>query len=90
MQTHLDGGNRMQHLDPMRERVILGLRQEADLRTLRAALIEAGARSVETMAGLAGTAIAEVDGDRVDSFLAAASAMPGIRYAERDQLRSTF
>ena len=73
----------------MSERVLISHEHGAALDVLRAALAEAGASAVEPVASLPDTLSATVDTGAVDAFLRHAAALPGVRAAERDQMRFT-
>lgn len=73
----------------MSERAVISYASGADAAALRAALRDAGAATVEPIASLPDTLLATVDAGAIDAFLRRAAALPGVRAAERDEMRST-
>ena len=71
------------------ERVLVSHTGDADVGALRTALQGAGAATVEPVESLPDTLLATVDGSDVDAFVRRAAALPGVRNAERDQMRFT-
>jgi hypothetical protein len=71
----------------MSERVLISHDKDVDLAALRAALRSAGAASVAPIESLPDTLLANVDAGDADAFVASASALAGVRNAERDRMR---
>ncbi len=71
----------------MAERILISHAHDVDLRPLQKSREQAGAGASEPIAALPDTGRALVDETGVDSFLARASALEGVRHAKRDRPR---
>ena len=71
-------------------RVVVGLHEGADVDAAAAALRSLGASAVHgPQPSLPGVLVADVPGDDPPAVVAAIAALPAVRYAEPDALRST-
>lgn len=74
----------------MSERIIIGLDAKASTDGAIRQLIDLGAASAAPIEGIPNAILAYVEADRAEEFIRSALEIPGVRHAERDQMRSTY
>ena len=74
----------------MNVRILIGLEDGASLQGATTRLLELGAEHVEPIENIPDALLAYIDDKDADDFIRRALALPGVRHAEHDQLKSTY